>query len=108
MTPAENLDQKMQELWRKHRSASLARLEVVERALKALNKRALTEELRAQATGEAHKLAGSLGTFGMAFGSAIAGEIEDFFSAYGSASMQKDSAEIHDRFDRLKREIENR
>lgn len=108
MTLAEKLDQKMQELWRKHRSASLARLEVVERALEALNQGALTEELRAQAAREAHKLAGALGTFGMAFGSAIAREIEDFFSSCGSVSMQKDSAEIHDRFDRLKHEIENR
>lgn len=108
MIPAEKLDQKMQELWRKHRSASLARLEVVERAVEAANKGTLTEELRALATREAHKLAGSLGTFGMAFGSAIAGEIEDFFSSYGSAPAQKGSAEIHHRFDRLRREIENR
>ena len=104
MTPAEKLEQKMQELWRKHRSASLARLEVVERAVKAVNQGVLTDQLRNQAVHEAHKLAGALGTFGMRAGSAAALEIESFFSTY-DASVRNGTREINDRVDRLKQEI---
>jgi HPt (histidine-containing phosphotransfer) domain-containing protein len=107
MTSAEQLEQKMQELWRRYRSASLARLEVVERAVEALNKGVLTDQLRIQAAHEAHKLAGSLGTFGMRTGSTAALEIESFFSSYDS-SVQKGTTEINDRVDRLKQEIEGR
>jgi HPt (histidine-containing phosphotransfer) domain-containing protein len=106
MTSAENLDQRMQELWKKYRSASLARLEVVERAVDALNRGVLTDRLRKQAAHEAHKLAGALGTFGMRAGSAAALEIESFFSGYDS-SLQKGTKEINDRIDRLKEEMES-
>jgi len=107
MTSAEKLDQRMQELWRKYRSACLARLEVVECALEALNRGVLTDQLRIQAAHEAHKLAGSLGTFGMRTGSAAALEIESFFSSYDS-SVQKGTTEINDLVDRLKQEIGGR
>jgi HPt (histidine-containing phosphotransfer) domain-containing protein len=107
MTSADKLEKKMQELWEKYRSVSLARLEIVERAVEALNRGALTEELRAQAAREAHKLSGSLGTFGLQAGSAAALEIESFFSCY-DPSAQKGTAEVNNRFGRLKQEIQNR
>jgi len=86
---------------------SMARLETVEIALKALNQGTLSENLRAQAAQAAHKLVGSLGTFGMDAASAAAREIEDFFSSHNGSFMRK-SAEISTLFDSLKRDIERR
>ena len=97
----------MQELWRKHRSAYLARLEIIDRAAEAFNRGVLTDHLRTQAAHEAHKLAGALGTFGMRAGSAAALEIESFFSNCDS-SVQKGTTEINDLIDRLKQEIAGR
>lgn len=108
MSSYDKLNDKMKELWAKHRPTSVNRLATVERALKALNQGKLTEDLRAQAAREAHKLVGSLGTFGMASGSAAARTIEDFFSSYNGSSAQNSAAEINMLFDGLKREIEGR
>ena len=90
----------MEELWVKYRSMSLARLATIERALTALNQGSLTEELRDQAAHDAHKLAGSLGTFGFHAASEAASEIEKLFSGEKSptgelaAELEKHSASV--------------
>ncbi|MCU0535486.1 MAG: response regulator [Hydrococcus sp. Prado102] len=53
------------------------RLEVLERATQALSNDSLTPPLRQKAEQQAHKLAGTLGSFGFAEASRIAQEIED-------------------------------
>ena len=50
-------------LWEKFRPVNMARLQVLEDAAAALLKGNLNPDLRAQAESEAHKLAGSAGSF---------------------------------------------
>jgi len=66
-------------LWVQHEEAILQRIGVLERAVAALVRGALDEELRSGAQREAHKLAGTLGTFGFIKGSECARELEQIF-----------------------------
>lgn len=68
-------------LWARYRPAILDRLSVVEAAAVELLKGSIDGELRRKAEGEAHKLAGSLGTFGFADASRDAREIEVFLQS---------------------------
>jgi HPt (histidine-containing phosphotransfer) domain-containing protein len=63
-------------LWAKYEGLTRERLARVELALEYAEKGALTDEMRFDAIAEAHKLAGSLGTFGMADASKAASRIE--------------------------------
>ncbi len=65
------------------------RLAVLKQAVAALSRGTLSNELRQQAGREAHKLAGSLGSFGFAQASQLAQEIETLLEA-------KDSRNTHD------------
>jgi CheY-like chemotaxis protein len=62
--------------WTRGRDAQLRRVALLERAIVALMAGALEDDERQLAIGEAHKLAGSLGSFGLAEGSRLAAEIE--------------------------------
>src|SRR5262249_59393747 len=68
-------------IWERSRGTVLDRVVVLEQAAVALLEGALGEALREQAEREAHKLAGSLGTFGFAHGSRLAGEMERLLRA---------------------------
>lgn len=57
------------------------RMAVLERAAAALMTEALTDELHRQAKSSAHKLAGSLGSFGFSEGSVLAKTIEDYLTS---------------------------
>jgi HPt (histidine-containing phosphotransfer) domain-containing protein len=61
--------------------AAEARVRVLERAARALMEGRLDTELRDRGAGEAHKLAGSLGMFGVSEGSRLAAEIEAALSS---------------------------
>ncbi len=63
-------------LWERHRPTALERVAVLERAGEAAARGALGEPLSAQARAEAHKLAGSLGSFGVHDGTVLAREAE--------------------------------
>jgi len=63
-------------IWEQHRTGVLERLDVLDRAVTALMTGSLDEELRAEAEREAHKVAGSVGTFGFARASERARELE--------------------------------
>jgi len=63
-------------LWEKFRPVNMARLQVLEDAAAALLKGNLSSELRIQAEREAHKLAGSSGSFGYMEVSRIARQLE--------------------------------
>jgi HPt (histidine-containing phosphotransfer) domain-containing protein len=64
-------------LWVQYRPTIMARVVAVEQAVMAAQGGALSDELREKAHGEAHKLAGSMGTFGFAEASELAHEAED-------------------------------
>lgn len=75
---ASALERRMAAVWGRAHAQILERVEVLERASAALLAGSLGPDLRRQAADEAHKLAGSLGTFGVAAGSRFAREIEHF------------------------------
>lgn len=68
-------------LWERFRDPILDRVRVLERAVVALEQGPLHSELRAAAISEAHKLAGSAGTFGFPEGSRLARLMEAAFQA---------------------------
>src|SRR4051812_16108910 len=55
----------VQELWEQARPVALERLNVLDDAVAAVMVGALDDDLRERAMRESHKLAGSLGTFGL-------------------------------------------
>jgi HPt (histidine-containing phosphotransfer) domain-containing protein len=63
-------------LWNDAQPRALARVAMLEAAVAALAGGALDDGAAAEATGEAHKLAGALGTFGMPDGTERARTIE--------------------------------
>ena len=63
-------------LWRRHRATNIERVVLLERAAVAVLLDQLDEALRAEAETAAHKLAGSLGTFGFPAGSSAALQAE--------------------------------
>lgn len=67
------------ELWNKFRATIMLRVDVCEGAALALVEGCLGEELRRKAAQEAHKLAGSVGSFGYAEGTRLARELEHLF-----------------------------
>jgi HPt (histidine-containing phosphotransfer) domain-containing protein len=74
--PPDDLDATIASLWRDARPRALGRVAVVEEALAALRAGRLDPALAEQARGEAHKLAGALGTFGMPLGTDRARAVE--------------------------------
>ncbi|MFB2921400.1 response regulator [Aerosakkonema funiforme] len=73
----ESLQSAVGGLWEKFKDKIINRIAVLEQASEALLAGTLNDRLREQAIREAHKLAGSLGTFGFVKGSSIAREIEE-------------------------------
>jgi diguanylate cyclase (GGDEF)-like protein len=63
-------------VWERNRATIIEQVEVLEDAVASLLEGNLEEDLRRTAQSEAHKLAGSVGTFGFAEGSRIAREME--------------------------------
>jgi diguanylate cyclase (GGDEF)-like protein len=66
----------VRQAWERFRGPVTARVDAVENAAIAVLEGTLTEEDRRHAEREAHKLAGSVGTFGFAQGSRLAREVE--------------------------------
>jgi HPt (histidine-containing phosphotransfer) domain-containing protein len=67
-------------LWVRNRPTVEERLAVLDRAASGAAAGALSEELRAEAAGNAHKLAGSLGMYGFDEGTRVARELEVLLS----------------------------
>jgi HPt (histidine-containing phosphotransfer) domain-containing protein len=74
--PNEGLDGAIAALWRDAQPRALGRVEVLEAAVAALAAGGIGATLADEATREAHKLAGALGTFGMPAGTTHARAIE--------------------------------
>jgi diguanylate cyclase (GGDEF)-like protein len=73
-------------LWEASRDTAEQRVDTVEGAIMALLEGRLDEDGRAAAQREAHKLAGSAGTFGFHHASEVARELELFFESRPSAA----------------------
>ncbi len=70
------LQQKKSKIWEKYKDELLARAVFIQQTAEQLAANNLTNELREEAKNEAHKLAGSLGIFGLDMGSKLAQELE--------------------------------
>ena len=80
------------QIWERHHAAVLAQVGAIEAAVVALTRGELDEARRERATREAHKLAGSLGTFGLARASERSRELELLLGApetLGPASVPR-------------------
>ncbi len=80
----DNLSKVIRALWKARRGDVLAQVGVLENAVRSLESSNLSEAERRFAQGEAHKLAGSAGTFGFPHGTVLAREIEGLLTE-GSA-----------------------
>jgi len=77
-------------LWTKFLPEIEARLALIDQAAMALAAKGLPDEQRAAAHAAAHKLAGTLGTFGLQRGTELAREAEDFLAQErGTAEAQQ-------------------
>ncbi len=63
-------------LWERHRETNLERVSIVEETAAAVVRGSLSDDARNEGVSAAHKLAGSLGTFGFEAGSGIALQVE--------------------------------
>lgn len=79
MSSSDELNKKLDQAWQKMLPLMLQRLEVINRGQRAMADGAVTEALKSEAAQEAHKLAGSLGVFGLQRGSESALKIERIF-----------------------------
>ena len=105
--PRENVAAAVGQLWARARGTMLERVAVLERAARAAAEGRLNGALRQQATDEAHRLAGALGTFGVPEGTRLAREAETRFGG-GHYLKPADGAELADIAARLRRAVEQR
>ena len=105
--PRENVAAAVGQLWARARGAMLERVDVLDRAARGAADGRLTGVLRQQATAEAHRLAGALGTFGVPEGTRLAREAETRFGG-GNFLKPADGTELADIAARLRRAIEQR
>lgn len=91
-------------VWERFRDSTLARVGTLEAAVLNLLQDTLSDEERAAAEREAHKLAGSAGTFGFPRSSRIAKEIEQRFSNSGLESS--DSVDLSEQVIALRKDLE--
>jgi diguanylate cyclase (GGDEF)-like protein len=94
-------------LWERFKSTNLKRVEVLEQIVMTLFEGALSEEQRQQAERDAHKLAGSVGTFGFLKGSQLAREMEHLFQS-GVHLSQDDVRHLSELVVALRQELEQR
>jgi HPt (histidine-containing phosphotransfer) domain-containing protein len=70
-------------IWEQTKDQTLARMAFLEKTFADLSQGPFTEERRAQAASESHKLAGSLGTFGFLEASRLAQAMEQMLKQNG-------------------------
>ncbi|HYH83808.1 MAG TPA: response regulator [Longimicrobium sp.] len=101
---ADALADAVRQAWERFRGPVTARVDAIEAAAIALLEGGLDEETRRHAEREAHKLAGSVGTFGFAQGSRLAREVETLLQ--GSAPLgQAEALRLSDAAVALRREL---
>ena len=103
-TRAERVAAAIERIWTQRLGAVLDQIDIIEEAVADLLEGPLREELREPAQREAHKLSGSLGTFGFMLGSSIAREMEAIF-ARGSAIRNTDALRLSELLMHLREEV---
>ncbi|HEU0014887.1 MAG TPA: response regulator [Longimicrobium sp.] len=91
-------------VWARFREPVLARVDRLEQAALALLERRLDDDARRAAEREAHKLAGSVGTFGFGEGSRLAREAEQLLAGPGALG-QAEALRLADLAVALRREL---
>lgn len=86
VTPA--LSGAIEAIWDRSLEETTRRIATLDRASAASLAGELGDELRAHAGSDAHKLAGSLGMFGLATGSELASEVEQALATSGGGAMR--------------------
>ena len=104
-SPAGKTQAAVAALWERFAEKFFERLSLLERTCDALRKGNLNEELHREAVTAAHKLAGSLGTFGLGRGSKLAEEMESLLDA-GNLRDPARSARLAELADNLRKELE--
>jgi len=74
------LEQKIRAIWKENRGLTDERVQTLVEAAQVLRAGSLTPELRTKAESEAHKIAGSAGSFGFDEISRVARELELLFA----------------------------
>lgn len=75
------LDLSVAEIWQRTKSMSMQRIRVLEQVAEALKTNRLDRRMQQQGVENAHKLAGSLGTFGYEEGSNLAHQLENLLQS---------------------------
>ena len=101
---AERVAAAIERIWSQRVGAVLDQIDIIEEAVADLLGGQLGNELRGPAQREAHKLAGSLGTFGFTLGSSIAREMEAIF-ARGPALHDGDALRLSELLIQLRKEV---
>lgn len=92
-------------VWERVKEKFIGRVATIEQAIALLPRQALDEQLRSAAEQEAHKLAGSLGMYGFAWGSRLARQIENLLQAGVSVTPER-SRQLSELVAALQRELQ--
>ena len=92
-------------IWTRHRQQNIERIATLEEAIMAMLEGSLDADLRAQAEREAHRLAGSLGTFGLNNATTLARRIEVALGPRSEAE-ELDPISLSESVEELRREVE--
>ncbi len=92
-------------IWQRIKDKLAQRTAIIEQATNAIVNNRLEEELRQQATSEAHKLAGSLGIFNFQEGSRLAREVEEILTR-GQPFSRKQKQLLSRLVKEMRRELE--
>jgi len=106
MTTADKLNKRLDDLWAKFLPQMHSRIGTIQRAIDAWHDNTLSTYLRKEAADAAHKLAGSLGTFGLTPASDDAAEVERLLRAEFYSDEFRALLEQH--FAQLKQAIDSR
>lgn len=87
------IDPHLKDVWAEFEGTIFQRLEVIQAAGRAAAQGGLDDPLRQTAIREAHRLAGSLGTFGLFSGTRLAREIENLLEQ-ATAPSQVDGSRL--------------
>lgn len=95
----------MATLWERYKGTMTARMSVIEGATRRLLDGELSDKERTNAHAEAHKLAGSIGTFGYLEASRLAREIEELLERQGPLG-EAEAAQLSALAARLRAEVD--
>ncbi len=104
MNSSEEVARKLDALWQTYLPTMLSRLASIRAAVESMEAGRVDEELTAKGAHDAHKLAGSLGTFGLASTSAMSAKIENLLSEPVFAAQN--TAELRRLLESITRDIE--